>query len=412
LGDLVVVRSGFAFRSADWADEGVPVVKIQNVRNGRVDTEKCSFVPTVVADAVPRYRLRFGDVLITMSGEIGAVGVVRSHEQVMLNQRVGRFEDIRSNRLDSTFLLYSLSHPSAKSALEQSAYGVAQANISPKLIEALEVPLPPLTAQRKIAAILSAYDDLIENNTRRIKLLKEMAHRIYREWFVDFRYPGHENVPVADSELGPIPHGWSIEPIGNVTRILGGGTPSKTVARYWDAGTVVWYTPTDLTSANSMFMTVSKMRITAEGLARSSAKLFPAGSVMMTSRATIGVVAITTVAAATNQGFITCPEGKDVGKFHLYFWLHEQRELIVSLASGATFKEINRATFRRIPFLRADDRMEHAFEGLMEPIGQQIQNLLRAQLNLRSTRDLLLPRLISGEIDVTDLDIALPEIAA
>jgi len=133
---------------------------------------------------------------------------------------------------------------------------------------------------------------------------------------------------------------------------------------------------------------------------------------MMTSRATIGVVSITTVAAATNQGFITCPTSEKVGAYRLYFWLLEHRDLITSLASGATFKEINKATFRQIPFLRADKRVESMFEDLCDPIGCEIQGLLKAQHNLRATRDLLLPRLISGDVDVADLGIPLPEMAA
>lgn len=285
-------------------------------------------------------------------------------------------------------------------------------NINSSIVRSLELPVPPLPTQRKIAAVLSAYDDAVENNNRRIKLLEEIAQRIYREWFVDFRYPGHEDVPLVNSELGPIPQGWRVLPIGSVTPILGGGTPSKAVSEYWDDGTIVWYTPTDLTSADAMFVSASKLRITEEGLSRSSAKLFQAGSVMMTSRATIGVVSITGVPAATNQGFITCPTTEDLGKFHLYFWLHQQRELVVSLASGATFKEINKATFRQIPFLLADARIEKAFENLIGPMGEEIQSLLTAQRNLRTTRESLLPRLISGEVDVVDLNITVAGEAA
>src|SRR4029077_20727624 len=128
-------------------------------------------------------------------------------------------------------------------------------------------------------------------NNRRIKLLEEMARRIYREWFVDFRYPGHADAPLMDSELGRIPDGWDVSPVGSSIQVLGGGTPSKGVAEYWEPGMVTWFTPTDLTKASAMFMSSSRMRISEQGLAKSSAKLFPPGAVMMTSRATIGVVA-------------------------------------------------------------------------------------------------------------------------
>jgi type I restriction enzyme S subunit len=171
-------------------------------------------------------------------------------------------------------------------------------------IRNLEVPTPPLTTQRKIAAILSAYDDLIENNTRRIKILGEMARMIYQEWFVYFRFPGHGNVKMVESELGLIPEGWEAKPIGEVVETLGGGTPSTKNPEYWEGGDVTWFIPSDLTKSGNMFISDSEKKITRLGLEKSSARLFPAYSVMMTSRATIGVVAITTKQACTNQGFI------------------------------------------------------------------------------------------------------------
>jgi type I restriction enzyme S subunit len=274
------------------------------------------------------------------------------------------------------------------------------------------VPQVTRPNQRKIAAILSAYDDLIENNGHRIKLLEEMARRIYREWFVDFRYPGHEAVPRVDSELGPIPQGWEVSPVGSITQILGGGTPSKVVVEYWEPGTITWFTPTDLTRESAMFISASGSRISEQGLAKSSAKLFPPRAVMMTSRATVGVVAITTVPAATNQGFITCVPTESVGTYHLYFWLIDQRDLITSLASGATFREINKATFRTIPFVKGSSEIERQFEDYLEPFGLQILDLLRTQRTLLETRDLLLPRLISGDLNLTEVDIAMLDLAA
>ena len=120
----------------------------------------------------------------------------------------------------------------------------------------LEIPLPPLPTQRKIAAILSAYDDLIENNTRRIHILEEMAQALYRQWFVDYKFPGHEEVRMVDSgtELGEVPEGWSVEAIINVVEVLGGGTPSTKVPEYWESGDINWFAPKDLTAAGTMFM--------------------------------------------------------------------------------------------------------------------------------------------------------------
>jgi type I restriction enzyme, S subunit len=268
--------------------------------------------------------------------------------------------------------------------------------------ETEQLNLPTLSIQRKIAAILSAYDDLIQNNAQRIAILEEIARSLYREWFIEFHFPGHEQVQMADG----VPEGWEVKGIGEVVNVLGGGTPSTQESRYWDGGKVTWFSPSDLTAAGTMFIADSSKKITDLGLQKSSARLFPAYSVMMTSRATIGVTAINTTEACTNQGFITCIPNEQLSAYQIYFWLNENREKIIGLASGATFKEINKTTFRGLPITIADEDTRTRFVYTLHPVCQQIENLQTKNANLRRTRDLLLPRLISGELDVSELEIA------
>ncbi|MBL7064672.1 MAG: restriction endonuclease subunit S [Anaerolineae bacterium] len=304
---------------------------------------------------------------------------------------------------DPRFVYYLLRHNTEQ--IKMLAGGAATPIVSKSKFAQAEVVVPHLPTQRKIAAILSAYDDLIENNTRRVAALEEMARLLYREWFVHFRFPGHEQVVMVDSELGPIPERWEVRPIGKMIEILGGGTPSTKKPEYWEGGEITWYTPSDLTSAGTMFIHDSSRKITALGLKKSSAKMFLPYSVMMTSRATVGVVAINTGPACTNQGFITCVPNEKLSAYYLYFWIIENREQIITLASGATFKEINKTTFRELPVVIPDRETQEHFLEIVEPIGRQIENLLARRGNLRYTRDLLLPRLISGEVDVSDMAI-------
>jgi type I restriction enzyme S subunit len=271
--------------------------------------------------------------------------------------------------------------------------------------EKLTLRLPPIAVQQRIASILSAYDDLIENNTRRIAILEEMARRIYEEWFVRFRFPGHEGVRMVESELGLVPEGWTIEVVEDVTETLGGGTPSKTESDYWDGGDINWYSPTDLTGARTVFMEESASKITALGLAKSSAKLFPANSVMMTSRATLGVIAVNTTPACTNQGFIVCVPSDRMPLWLLFHWLKANEGEFEGLATGATFKEITKGVFRKIKLAVPAKPTAAAFEGVVGPMMDLVLRLERKNRNLRTTRDLLLPKLISGELDVS----ALPE---
>jgi type I restriction enzyme S subunit len=272
--------------------------------------------------------------------------------------------------------------------------------------------LPSLSTQRKISAILSTYDDLIENNQRRIKILEEMAQSLYREWFVKFRFPGHEKVRMVDSALGRIPKGWHARPIGEIVQTMGGGTPSTKSPEFWQDGDVIWFTPSDLTASGTMFISDSAKKVTRLGLERSSARLFPAYSVMMTSRATIGVTSINTKEACTNQGFIICIPNERISMFQILFWIAENKERIVGVASGATYKEINRSEFREFPILVPPPVVNRQFVNLMSPLCGQVEILQAKNINLRLTRDLLLPKLISGELDISELDIKVPEEAA
>jgi len=271
----------------------------------------------------------------------------------------------------------------------------------------IEIPHPDLPTQKKIASILTAYDDLIENNSRRIRILEEMAQMIYREWFVHYRFPGHESVRLVDSgtELGMVPEGWEVKQIGDVIETLGGSTPSTKVPEYWEQDEIIWFTPSDLTSNDSMFITKSSKKISKQGFKNSSTKLFPPYCAMMTSRATIGVVAINTKEACTNQGFITCIPNNRISVYQLYFWILDNKEKIVSLASGATYKEINKSEFRELPIIIAHQEINRLYLDTISPIGNLIKNLINKNKILHQTRDILLPKLISGEFDMSELEI-------
>jgi type I restriction enzyme, S subunit len=287
--------------------------------------------------------------------------------------------------------------------------GATQDNLSVDKLLSFDFLVPPLPTQRKIASILSAYDDLIENNTRRIAILEEMAQSIYREWFVNFRFPGFEDVKLVDSPLGMIPEGWECSQVSEVFETFGGGTPSKKVEEYWDDGDITWFAPSDLTKSGNMYSSSSGTCITESGLKKSSAKLFPAYSVMLTSRATIGVLSINTIPACTNQGFITCIPNERVSALQLFFWLREQTAKILNFATGATFKEITKGNFRKFSYLVPPPDVSEQFNELAAPIGRNIETLICKQDNLRTTRDLLLPKLISGKLDVEDLVIDVSE---
>lgn len=301
-----------------------------------------------------------------------------------------------TEELTTKFLYYSL-RPKL-SELRSFSTGAATKFLTLTILNETEIQVPPLPLQRRIAGILSAYDELIENSQRRIRILEEMARSVYREWFVHFRFPGHENVPLVSSPLGDIPQGWEVKTVADSFEIFGGGTPSRKQQEYWDGGAIQWFSPSDLTGAGSMFMDDSRDHITKLGLAQSSARLFPAGSVMLTSRATIGAIAINTHEACTNQGFIICLPNDRVLRFFLFHWLKENVTTFQRMASGATFKEISRGVFKTIEFLHPSAKLVRRFEYVATPMAEQALAFQRQIQNLRRTRDLLLSRLLSGQI--------------
>jgi len=278
--------------------------------------------------------------------------------------------------------------------------------IVPKSVfEKIKVRIPQKKIQVKIAGILSAYDDLIENNRRRIALLERMAEQLYREWFVRFRFPGDKK---KVKFINGLPQGWRTVPLAKAFQFTGGATPAKDIARNWTDGTINWFTPTDITAADGIFLEQSGMQCTDEGLANCSAKLFPPYSVMMTSRATIGAIGINILPACTNQGFIACIPNERYPLGYLYHWLKLSKSHFLSLSGGATFPELTKGTFKRIEILTPPAHLMDEFERRIAPMFKAVETLQKAIVSMTKTRDLLLPRLISGKLRVDKLDIQFP----
>jgi type I restriction enzyme S subunit len=397
-----VVQYGYTASATD-KPVGPKFLRITDIVPETIDW---SCVPYCEIDPqkLDKYLLRRGDIVIARTGATtGYAKYIRNAPEVVFASYLVRIR-LRDN-VDNRYAGYVVESSDYKRFIQATWGGAAQPNANAQVLTSYEMPLPPLPTQHKIASILSAYDNLIENNLRRINILEEMAQNLYREWFVKFRFPGHEKVQMVDSPLGKIPEGWEVKTVGDTFGILGGGTPSKKIEEYWAEGDIMWYVPSDLTASKTMFMDRSGTQITELGLTESSAQLFPPFSVMMTSRATLGVIAINTTEASTNQGFITCLPNERLPLYNLYHWLMENVEIFIGLASGATFKEITKGVFKTIKMVVPDKNIARVFEDNIEPLAEYVLNLQRKNENLRRTRDLLLPKLISGELDVSNLDI-------
>ena len=386
------------------SDSGPVFLGIKNVTDdGRLDLAE---IRHIAEDDYAAWTRRVephpGDLVFTYEATLNRYALIPNGFRGCLGRRMAL---IRTDprRVDVRFLLYYFFTEEWRAVIRKNMLtGATVDRIPLTSFPDFPVKAPQLSVQQRIADVLSAYDELIENNQRRIRILETMARALYREWFVEFRFPGHERLPRVASRFGDIPKGWEIKTVADSFEISGGGTPSRKESSYWDEGTVQWFAPSDLTVAGTMFMDDSPEHITTRGLAESSARLFPAFSVMMTSRATIGSIAINTHEACTNQGFITCLPNERVPLNFLLQWLTDNVPKFKLLASGATFKEISRGVFKTIEFLHPSPALVRRFESHVEPMAKQILELQRQATNLRRTRDLLLPRLLSGQVALAE----------
>lgn len=405
--DVCSVTSSTRIRSSEYEDDGVPFYRGKEIiekQRGALKVSTDIYIPRERFEEVKRKggAPKAGELLLTSVGTLGVPYVVREGEEFYFKDgNLTWFREFQG--LHGKYLYYWLLSPLGKAELKKCVIGSSQPAYTIVLLKEMEIDCPPLQIQHQITEILSAYDDLIENNTRRIEILEEMARRLYEEWFVQYRFPGHEGVKFKESELGPIPEGWDLTTVAETFEILGGGTPSKSEPDYWEGGQINWYSPTDLTRSGTAFMDESGTKITDIGLSRSSAKMFPPYSVMLTSRATIGVVAINTTPAATNQGFITCIPNKRFPLYLLFHWIKNNVDRFISLGTGATFKEITKGVFKGIELVVPPTALVDDFQQKVAPLMDMILRLQRKNRNLRTQRDLLLPKLISGEIDVSDI---------
>jgi len=279
------------------------------------------------------------------------------------------------------------------------------------------IPLPPLPTQRAIARILGALDDKIELNRRQSATLESLARAVFQSWFVDFdpvRARAEGRAPAAmdaaTAALFPdgfdevdgreVPRGWRTAPIGDVTRVVGGSTPSTTEPEFWEGGMHYWATPKDLSSLSAIPLLETERRITDAGLSQISSGLLPKGTVLLSSRAPVGYTAITDVPVAINQGFIAMVCDRELPNHYVFWWTRMNMEEIKSRANGTTFLEISKANFRPLTVLAPPTPVLRAFVKVVEPLYQKVRANLQQSRTLAALRDALLPRLLSGELRV------------
>ena len=325
------------------------------------------------------------------------------------------------NRAEPRYLLYALQSEAVQHEIGvNEGTGSTVSNLRIPLLESLLIPNRPLPEQRAIAHILGTLDDKIELNRRMNETLEAMARALFKSWFVDFdpvrakaegRDPGLPQ-PLADlfpdsfedSELGKIPTRWAVKPIGDLTDVVGGTTPSTEEPTFWDGGTHAWATPKDLSALSVPVLLDTERRITDAGLSQVGSGLLPKGTVLLSSRAPIGYLAVAEVPVAINQGFIAMTPKTGTSNIFLLHWASVADQDIVSRANGSTFMEISKSNFRPIPVVTPPANVMSTFDRLARPTYERIVECARESRTLAALRDALLPKLISGELRVKDAE--------
>jgi type I restriction enzyme, S subunit len=314
-----------------------------------------------------------------------------------------------ANKVAPRFIYYYISQKDVIDGLQSIAEQSVSTypSIKPSDIEALEFLLPPLAEQERIGGILGALDDKIECNNRINRNLEEQAQALFRRWFVDFEFPDPNNAGkpyrssggiFLDSELGEIPQGWRVGKLEDIGTVVGGGTPSKAKDEYFTSNGIAWITPKDLSVCKNKFISKGEIDITDNGYNNSSTKLMPRGTVLFSSRAPIGYIAISQNEISTNQGFKSVIPNSSIGTPFVYYFLQFNTELIESKSSGSTFKEASGGLMKSLDIVIPDANILNMFSGLCNDFFTQQEKLEQQNQTLVQLRDTLLPKLMNNEI--------------
>ena len=417
LSDLADIQGGYAFKSADFGSDGVAVIKIANIQPPVVLLDGVDRVAPEKLLGLERFKLQDGDILMAMTGAtVGKVGRFKETESAYLNQRVARISSKNGKQFDD-FIYAVVSQPRFDELIEGASAGSAQAKISASGIGSVEIPRLTETEQLGIGGIARTLDDRItllrETNTT----LEAISQALFKSWFVDFD-PVHakmqgraaEDMDEAtaalfpdsfeESDLGAVPKGWLVMPIGDAVEAVGGATPDTKTSEYWEPADHHWTTPKDLSGIASPVLLNTERKLSNAGLKKISSGLLPVGSLLMSSRAPIGYLALTQVPMAINQGYIAIPPGGKLSPMFMLFWCRINMDNIKGRANGSTFMEISKKAFRPIPALVPSQAVLDAFDSVaVQLFARLVENEKQAQ-NLACIRDALLPRLISRQIAV------------
>ena len=408
LGDISEVKNGYAFKSKNFTNTGIPVIKIKNITPPEISLKDVQYVSKEIYEENKKYEINYNDILISMTGSginqmssaVGKVGRVRYKEKSLQNQRVGKVVIKDESKYNTDFLYYYLSMNEILEYLVMNSTGSAnQANISKKTIENIKVPNVTLSEQKKVVNILSSFDDKIENNNAIIANLEKQAQAIFKSWFVDFE--PFQDGEFIESELGRIPNNWTVVTLKEVSEeiVTGKTPPTKDPENYGNK--MPFVTIPDM--HNNVYAIETERLLSDKGIDTQSNKVVPKNSISVSCIATVGLVTLIASDSMTNQQINTVITKENISSYYVYNHLKTQSDYLNAIgSSGSTTKNVNKTTFSNLKMLLPSESILKKYHRLCEPIFEYILLIQKQNKKLVETRDTLLPKLMSGEIRVEE----------
>ena len=363
---------GSQLHQSDYSECGIPVVMPKDLVGGKISEESIARVYKTQVERLFPHKIEVGDILYSRRGDVGRCAYVTKKEEGWLCGTGCLRVTIDSEKADSRFVFFQLQHPDTVGWVEKHAVGATMLNLNTTILSSVPIRLPALEIQKRIADILSAYDDLIENNQKQIKLLEEAAQRLYKEWFVDLRFPGHENTKIVDG----VPEGWSRTNINEILTFHRGYDLTKNemkAGRYPVVGstTVIGYH--------------NEFKIKGPGI--------------VTGRSgSLGKYQFIWDNFWPHNTSLYISDYKDHNIFFVYSLL--QTVDFASLNNGGAIPTLNRNVLSNIEVIEPTDELQEMFAKIAESQYQKIKNLEKQNNQLKMARDALLPKLMSGEVEV------------
>ena len=390
LGEFFRVKHGFAFKGHYFTDSGDHVVLTpgnfheEGGFRRRLDKDRY-----YAGDIPENFVLKQDDLIVAMTeqgpGLLGSSAWIPDGEQYLHNQRLGLIVDLDENRMDKRFLYYLFNTRSVRGQLSGSASGTKVRHTAPERIYRVQVSLPDIAVQKKIAETITAYDDLIENNRRRIALLEEAARQLYKEWFVRFRFPGHEHVPIVDG----VPEGWSLQRLTDLAELTMGQSPKSEF--YNDTGDGL---PFHQGVTNFGFRYVSHKTYCTK-----PTRLSQPGDILFSVRAPVGRMNMTVDQIVLGRG-ISAMRSRTGHQSFLFYQLKSFFFKEDMVGGGAIYAAVNKKQLENQELLCPPKNLIEQFDEFASSVDRQIKVLTNANEQLTKARDILIPKLMSGEIVV------------